>query len=122
MEPHFVFNALNTIASFIRTEPERARALVLAFADHLRSRLARPGELVTLEEELRHVRSYLDLEQARFGSQLEVTVDARAGRARACACRRSSSSRSSRTRSSTARPTGRCTCSCARACGAAGCA
>ena len=76
MEPHFVFNALNTIAAFIRTEPERARALVLAFADHLRSRLARPGELITLEDELRHVRSYLDLEQARFGSQLEVTIDA----------------------------------------------
>ena len=68
MEPHFVFNALNTIAAFIRTEPERARRLVLAFADHLRSRLARPGELITLEEELRHVRSYLELEQARFGA------------------------------------------------------
>jgi LytS/YehU family sensor histidine kinase len=76
MEPHFVFNSLNTIASFIRTDPARARLLVLAFADHLRGRFARPGELVTLEEELRHVRSYLDLEQARFGSQLDVTVDA----------------------------------------------
>jgi two-component system LytT family sensor kinase len=76
MEPHFVFNALNTIAAFIRTEPERARKLVLAFADHLRSRLARPGEFITLEEELRHVRSYLELEQARFGSQLQVKVDA----------------------------------------------
>jgi LytS/YehU family sensor histidine kinase len=76
MEPHFVFNALNTIASFIRTEPERARRLVLAFADHLRSRLARPGEFVSLEEELRHVRSYLELEQARFGPQLQVTIDA----------------------------------------------
>jgi two-component system sensor histidine kinase LytS len=76
MEPHFVFNALNTIASFIRTDQERARRLVLAFADHLRSRLARPGEFVTLEEELRHVQSYLELEQARFGDQLEVTVDA----------------------------------------------
>jgi LytS/YehU family sensor histidine kinase len=76
MEPHFVFNALNTIAAFIRTEPERARRLVLAFADHLRSRLAKPGEFVTLEEELRHVRSYLELEQARFGPQLQVTVDA----------------------------------------------
>src|SRR5205814_10375832 len=79
MEPHFVFNALNTIASFIRTEPERARRLVLAFADHLRSRLARPGEFVTLEEELRHVRSYLELEQARFGSPLQVTIDAAPG-------------------------------------------
>jgi LytS/YehU family sensor histidine kinase len=76
MEPHFVFNALNTIAAFIRTEPERARKLVLAFADHLRSRLARPGEFITLEEELRHVRSYLELEQARFGAQLEVKIDA----------------------------------------------
>jgi len=76
MEPHFVFNALNTIASFIRTDPERARRLVLAFADHLRSRLARPGEFITLEEELHHVQSYLELEQARFGPQLQVTVDA----------------------------------------------
>jgi LytS/YehU family sensor histidine kinase len=76
MEPHFVFNSLNTIASFIRTDPEHARKLVLAFADHLRSRFARPGEFVTLEEELRHVRSYVDLEQARFGAGLEVTVDA----------------------------------------------
>jgi LytS/YehU family sensor histidine kinase len=77
MEPHFVFNALNTIASFIRTDPEHARRLVVAFAEHLRRRLARPGEFVTLEDELRHVRSYLDLEQARFGEQqLQVTVDA----------------------------------------------
>ncbi|HEX6761388.1 MAG TPA: histidine kinase [Gaiellaceae bacterium] len=76
MEPHFVFNALNTIAAFIRTDPERARRLVLAFADALRARLQRPGELVTLEEELGHVRSYLDLEQARFGSELAVTVEA----------------------------------------------
>ena len=76
MEPHFVFNALNTIAAFIRTEPERARKLVLAFADHLRSRLARAGEFITLEEELHHVRSYLELEQARFGAQLVVSIDA----------------------------------------------
>jgi two-component system, LytTR family, sensor kinase len=74
MEPHFVFNALNTIASFIRTDPERARRLVLAFADHLRSRLFQPGEFVTLAEELKHVESYLELEQARFGSQLAVSI------------------------------------------------
>ncbi len=76
MEPHFVFNALNTIASFIRTDPERARALVLAFADHLRSRLDPPGVFVTLEEELRYVRSYVALEEARFGAGLQVTIDA----------------------------------------------
>jgi LytS/YehU family sensor histidine kinase len=75
MEPHFVFNALNTIASLVRTDPDRARGLVLSFADYVRSKLARPGELATFDEELRHVQSYLDLEQARFGSQLEVTID-----------------------------------------------
>jgi two-component system sensor histidine kinase LytS len=76
IEPHFLFNCLNTIASFIRTDPDRARELILAFADYCRWTLARPGEFVTLEEELRHVRSYLALEQARFGPQLEVEIDA----------------------------------------------
>jgi len=75
MEPHFIFNALNTIASLVRTDPDRARSLVLAFADYVRSKLARPAEFVTLDEELRHVQSYLDLEQARFGDQLVVTID-----------------------------------------------
>jgi LytS/YehU family sensor histidine kinase len=75
MEPHFVFNALNTIASLVRTDPDRARSLVLAFADYVRSKLARSAEFVTLDDELRHVQSYLDLEQARFGDQLVVTID-----------------------------------------------
>ena len=73
--PHFVFNALNTIASLVRTEPDRARSLVLAFADYVRSKLSRPPGFVTLEEELKHVQSYLDLEQARFGDQLVVLFD-----------------------------------------------
>jgi two-component system, LytTR family, sensor histidine kinase LytS len=76
IEPHFLFNCLNTIASFIRTEPDRARELILAFADYCRWTLARPGEFVSLEEELRHVESYLALEQARFGPELEVEIDA----------------------------------------------
>ncbi len=76
IEPHFLFNCLNTIATTIRTDPDRARQLVLAFADYVRWMLGRPGEFVTLEEELRHVESYLALEQARFGLQLRVTIDA----------------------------------------------
>ena len=76
MEPHFIFNALNTIAAFMRTDPDRARELLLAFADYVRSKLARPDEFVTLDEELRHVESYLDLERARFGDGLLVAVDA----------------------------------------------
>ena len=76
IEPHFLFNCLNTIASFTRTEPERARELILAFADYCRWTLARPGEFISLEEELRHVGSYLALEQARFGPQLQVRIEA----------------------------------------------
>ena len=76
IEPHFLFNCLNTIASFIRTDPDRARALVLAFADYCRWTLVRPGDHITLAEELRHVESYLELEQARFGPQLQVEIAA----------------------------------------------
>ena len=78
IEPHFLFNCLNTIASFIRTDPDRARELILAFADYCRWTLSRPGAFVTLAEELGHVASYLALEQARFGSELEVEIDAAA--------------------------------------------
>ena len=78
IEPHFLFNCLNTIASFIRTDPDRARELILAFADYCRWTLARPGEFVPLAEELKHVQSYLALEQARFGPQLDVEIDASA--------------------------------------------
>src|SRR5207248_8460371 len=61
MEPHFVFNALNTIASFIRTEPERARRLLVAFADHLRSCHVQPGVFVKFEDRVRRVKCYLGL-------------------------------------------------------------
>src|SRR6266480_4365404 len=57
IEPHFLFNCLNTIASFIRTDPDRARELVLAFADYCRWTLARPGEFITLAEAVKHVKT-----------------------------------------------------------------
>src|SRR5207237_967737 len=67
----------NRVLAFVGTDPDRARELILAFADYCRWTLARPGEFITLAEELRHVQSYLALEQARFGPQLEVEVDAK---------------------------------------------
>ena len=72
IEPHFLFNALNTIAAFCRTRPDDARRLVLSFADYCRSSLRRPAELVPLADELGHVEAYLALEEARFGDSLEV--------------------------------------------------
>ncbi len=74
IEPHFLFNALNTIAAFCRTQPEEARRLVLAFAEHCRLSLRRPHAFVPLRDELRHVEAYVALERARFGDQLEVDV------------------------------------------------
>jgi two-component system LytT family sensor kinase len=74
ISPHFVYNALNAIASFVRTDPDRARELLLDFADFSRYSLQRHGEYTTLEEELRSIERYLVLEQARFGDRLRVTL------------------------------------------------
>jgi two-component system sensor histidine kinase LytS len=78
IEPHFLFNALNTIAAFCRTQPDEARRLVLSFAEHCRLSLRRPHAFVQLREELQHVEAYVALERARFGDQLEVDVRATA--------------------------------------------
>jgi two-component system LytT family sensor kinase len=74
ISPHFVYNALNAIASFVRTDPDRARELLLDFADFTRYSFRRHGEYTTLEEELRSIERYLVLEQARFGDRLGVTL------------------------------------------------
>jgi LytS/YehU family sensor histidine kinase len=72
IEPHFLFNALNTIAAFIRTQPDEARRLVTSFAEYCRSSLRQSATFVPFSEELAHVEAYLELEQARFGSELVV--------------------------------------------------
>lgn len=74
ISPHFIYNALAAIASFVRTDPERARELLLEFADFSRYALRRGGEYTTLADELRNVERYLVLEQARFGDRLEVSL------------------------------------------------
>jgi two-component system LytT family sensor kinase len=74
ISPHFIYNALNAIASFINTDPSKARELVLEFADFTRYSFRRHGDFTTLAEELRSIHSYLLLERARFGDRLEVTL------------------------------------------------
>lgn len=76
ISPHFSCNALTAIASFVRTDPERARSLLLEFADFTRYSFRRHGEFTTLAEELRSIGQYLTLEQARFGDRLQVSVQA----------------------------------------------
>jgi two-component system LytT family sensor kinase len=74
ISPHFIYNSLTTIASFTRTDPERARELLLDFADFTRYSFRRYGASTTLAEELRSIEHYVVLEQARFGERLNVTL------------------------------------------------
>ncbi len=72
INPHFLFNVLNTVVSFCRTDPETARRLLLQIGDFFRQNLQRGNDLVPLREELKHVETYLAIEQARFGHRLKV--------------------------------------------------
>ncbi|WP_143965814.1 sensor histidine kinase [Gordonia zhaorongruii] len=74
ISPHFIYNALNTIASFVRTDPDRARELILDFADFTRYSFRAAGEYTVLADELRNIDRYLTLERARFGSGLSVRL------------------------------------------------
>ena len=74
ISPHFIYNALNTIASFVRTDPDRARDLVLDFADFTRYSFRAAGQFTTLSEELHNIDRYLGLERARFGTALQVKL------------------------------------------------
>ncbi|MGW0172961.1 sensor histidine kinase [Rhodococcus sp. NPDC003322] len=74
ISPHFIYNALNTVASFVRTDPDRARELILEFADFTRYSFRSAGEYTLLSDELRNIDRYLTLERARFGSALEVRL------------------------------------------------
>ncbi|MDT5177259.1 MAG: two-component system, LytTR family, sensor kinase [Mycobacterium sp.] len=74
ISPHFIYNALNTIASFVRTDPDRARELILEFADFTRYSFRAAGQYTTLSDELRNIDRYLTLERARFGEALTVRL------------------------------------------------
>ncbi|WP_072691229.1 sensor histidine kinase [Rhodococcus marinonascens] len=74
ISPHFIYNALNTVASFVRTDPDRARELVLEFADFTRYSFRSAGEYTLLADELRNIDRYLTLERARFGDSLGVKL------------------------------------------------
>jgi two-component system, LytTR family, sensor kinase len=74
ISPHFIFNSLAVIASFVRTDPERARELLLEFADFTRYSFRRHGDFTTLADELHAIDHYLALVRARFGDRLAVTL------------------------------------------------
>ncbi len=74
ISPHFIYNALTAIASFVRTDPERARELLLEFAEFTRYSFRSQGDFTTLAEELHNIERYLTLERARFGDRLQARL------------------------------------------------
>lgn len=83
IRPHFLYNTLNTIAYLVRTKPEEARALIARLADFYRRTLRDASSEAPLDEELETIDSYLDIERARMGERLTVTVTATAAARRA---------------------------------------
>ncbi|WP_243358814.1 LytS/YhcK type 5TM receptor domain-containing protein [Fundidesulfovibrio terrae] len=75
INPHFLFNSLNTIASFCRTAPAQARELLLDLSRYMRRNLDSSRGLIRLSEEIEQTRAYLAIEQARFGSRIKAEID-----------------------------------------------
>jgi len=78
VDPHFLFNTLNSIAALVRDNPVAAERVVEQLASLMRSSLDRGSSLVTLDQELALVRSYLEIERVRFGDRLRFEVKAAA--------------------------------------------
>ncbi|MEI8609528.1 sensor histidine kinase [Enterovibrio sp. Hal110] len=75
VNPHFLFNALNTISAITRRDPDKARELIQNLSQFFRSNLKQNINTVTLREELAHVDAYLSIEKARFTDRLSVSVE-----------------------------------------------
>ncbi|RFS25139.1 sensor histidine kinase [Chitinophaga silvatica] len=75
LQPHFLFNSLNSINALIMLRPKEAREMVLKLSDFLRGSLKQEDDhWITLEEELKYLQLYLDIEKVRFGHRLSTNV------------------------------------------------
>lgn len=76
MQPHFLFNSLNSINALIGSRPEEARKMVQQLSDFLRGTLKKEEtQWVTLQEELQYLQLYLDIEKVRFGNRLDTVIE-----------------------------------------------
>lgn len=75
INPHFLYNTLNTINYYVRSDPETARRLINYLSDYFRHSLNNPSKLISLAEELHVIECYTELERARFGSRLRITYE-----------------------------------------------
>jgi len=80
LQPHFLFNSLNSINALIGTRPQEARTMIHQLSDFLRGTLKREEQQwILLEEELEYLRLYLDIEKVRFGNRLSTVFETAAG-------------------------------------------
>ncbi len=75
INPHFLFNAINTIVSMIRTTPTEARELLIHLGDYFRKNLQITKDFIHIIDEVKHIEAYLKIEKARFGEKLNIIYD-----------------------------------------------
>lgn len=75
LQPHFLFNSLNSISSLTITEPKTARKMVHQLSDFLRGTLRKDDALSSLNSELEHLKLYLEIEKVRFGNRLTTKIN-----------------------------------------------
>lgn len=73
INPHFLFNSLNSIAALTKISPEKAHDMVIRLSEFMRYSIRlNPNEMMTLNQEIKNIESYLNIEKTRFGERLEV--------------------------------------------------
>ena len=75
VNPHFLFNTLNTIIAILRRDTDRSRELLIHLSNFFRKNLKRSSDVSTLAEEMEHVGAYLEIEKARFEGRIVVETD-----------------------------------------------
>jgi len=76
LQPHFLFNSLNSISALVTSQPEQARKMVHQLSDFLRGTLKKEEhQVVNLDEELQYLELYLEIEKVRFGHRLSTQID-----------------------------------------------
>ena len=75
LQPHFLFNSLNSVNALIGSQPQKARAMIQQLSQFLRGTLKKDEqEWISLEEELAHLQLYLEIEKVRFGHRLNTEI------------------------------------------------
>ena len=76
LQPHFLFNSLNSINALIGNRPDEARKMVQQLSDFLRGTIKKEEtQWVTLQEEMQYLQLYLDIEKVRFGNRLSTAIE-----------------------------------------------